>query len=325
LKALNSQEGIKSMHQTNEGGRKLAEVWAAVDEFIDHLRSLKVSSPHTIRCYASDIVSFASFLEGQFSSIGHFSWSDVDVTHVRQFVMELSMQGYSKRSIARKISSLRSFFKYLVNKRLIKFNPAIFIRAPKIPMRLPKTLTVSEVEKLLETPDVNTPEGLRDKAILEVLYATGMRVGELVRLNCSDVNLSTGEVIVTGKGGKQRIVLLGEAAIQALNEYISKARETFLSGKTTDALFLGRHGSRLTERQVHRLVVKYSLMAGLKVHVTPHVLRHSFATHMLEGGADIRIVQELLGHASLSTTQIYTRTSRAHLKRIYDLAHPRAK
>lgn len=307
--------------------RKIAEVWGAVDEFIDHMRSIKGSSAHTVRCYADDIVRFAIFLEGLFSNADQFSWAEVSASHLRQYVMELTISGYSKRSIARKLSSLRTFFRYLVDRRLIGLNPAAFVRAPKLPLRLPKVLTIAEVERLLCAPDATTLEGLRDRAILEVLYSTGMRVGELVKLNCPDVNISSGAVIVTGKGGKQRLVLLGEPALKALQEYLGEARPKLLRGKAIDcgALFLSKRGTRLTERQVHRIVVKHALAAGLADKVTPHTLRHSFATHMLEGGADLRIVQELLGHASLSTTQIYTRTSMAHLKRVYDMAHPRAK
>ena len=315
---------------TSDGvfGKRAAEVWSAVDKFVDHMRSLKSSSVHTLRCYANDIIQFAAFLERLFEGGERFSWEEVNATHVRQFVMELTMKGYSKRSIARKLSSLRTFFRYLVSRRRIKSNPAVFIRAPKLPMTLPRALTVAEVEALLKAPDDSSLIGLRDKAILEVLYSTGMRVGELVRLNCTDVNMAVGEIIVTGKGGKQRIVLLGEPAQVALREYLERARHKFAtsrSGVNSEALFLSRRGTRLTERQVHRIVVRYAQLAGLGDKVTPHTLRHSFATHMLEGGADLRVVQELLGHASLITTQIYTRTSMAHLKRVYDMAHPRAR
>lgn len=307
---------------------RIAVVWSAVDEFIDHLRSLKSSSMHTLRCYANDIIQFATFLEKLFEGGDQFSWGEVGAAHVRQFVMELTMRGYSKRSIARKLSSLRAFFRYLVSRRRIRSNPAVFVRAPKLPIVLPRTLTVAEVEALLSMPDESNAVGLRDKAILEVLYSTGMRVGELVRLNCTDVNLTTGEILVTGKGGKQRIVLLGEPAQAALREYLDKARPKFIASRkhaASEALFLSKRGTRLTDRQVHRIVVRYARLAGLGDNITPHTLRHSFATHMLEGGADLRIVQELLGHASLLTTQIYTRTSMAHLKRVYEMAHPRAR
>ncbi|MCS7252552.1 MAG: tyrosine recombinase XerC [Armatimonadota bacterium] len=312
---------------TADGGKPW-EVWAAVDEFIDHLCSIRSSSVHTLRCYSNDIVQFATFIEGLFENAGRFSWDKVGAIHIRQFLMDLTVNGYSKRSIARKLSSLRAFFRYLVSRRIVRSNPAVFIHAPKLPVLLPRTLTIAEVEKLLSMPDDSSPVGLRDKAILEVLYSTGMRVGELVHLNCSDVNMTAGEIVVTGKGGKQRIVLLGELALFSLREYLEKARPKFASARknaSCEALFLSKRGTRLTERQVHRIVVRYARLAGLGDDVTPHTLRHSFATHLLEGGADLRVVQELLGHASLSTTQIYTRTSMAHLKRIYDMAHPRAK
>lgn len=325
-------EAMEMASQQESQQRTHSEIWARVDEYIEYLQSVKRASVHTARCYAHDIVQFSIFLESLPDALCPRGWDEVTVRHIRQFITHLTTWGISRRSIARKLSSLRAFFRYLARQRIVAVNPVTDVRAPKQPQRLPRVLELRDVERLLAAPDLRTFEGIRDRAILEVLYATGMRVGELVSLNCNDVNLLTGEVIVTGKRGKQRVVLLGECAIDALRAYLEGARPAFATRhrgahapNDEPALFLSRMGRRLTERQIHRIVTKYARAAGLQHHVTPHTLRHTFATHLLEGGADLRIVQELLGHASLSTTQIYTRTSRTHLKRVYDRAHPRAK
>lgn len=303
-----------------------------LDGYLEHLRSLRDASEHTTRSYSTDVTQFVAFLEKE--SNGEFaSWLWVTNEHIRIFVTGLAKKKYSRRTISRKLSALRNFFRFLARHEVIARNPLIDVRAPRQEQKLPGILKVREVEDLLVTPDVQTPSGVRDRAILEVLYSTGMRVGELVGLSVNDVNFSLGEVRVHGKGGKERLVLLGACAVDALLNYKDTVRHEFVKNRADESLqspnddgavFFSRLGTRLTDRQVHRIVRKHARSAGIAMKVSPHTMRHSFATHLLEGGADIRIVQELLGHSSLSTTQIYTRVSRKRLKRVYDNAHPRA-
>ena len=303
-----------------------------LDGYLEHLRSLRDASVHTTRSYSTDVTQFVAFLEKE--SNGEFaSWLWVTNEHIRIFVTGLAKKKYSRRTISRKLSALRNFFRFLARHEVIARNPLIDVRAPRQEQKLPGILKVREVEDLLVTPDVQTPSGVRDRAILEVLYSTGMRVGELVGLSVNDVNFSLGEVRVHGKGGKERLVLLGACAVDALlnykdtvrHEFVKNGADGLLQSQNDDgAVFFSRLGTRLTDRQVHRIVRKHARSAGIAKKVSPHTMRHSFATHLLEGGADIRIVQELLGHSSLSTTQIYTRVSRKRLKRVYDNAHPRA-
>ncbi|HID06872.1 MAG TPA: hypothetical protein EYP10_06960, partial [Armatimonadetes bacterium] len=261
-------EAMKMALQQASQHRTHSEIWARVDEYIEYLQSVKHASFHTARCYANDIVQFAIFLESLPDALSPRSWNEVHVRHIRQFITHLTTQGISRRSIARKLSSLRAFFRYLARQRAVSVNPVADVRAPKQPQHLPRVLELKDVERLLAAPNLRTFEGMRDRAILEMLYATGMRVGELVSLNCNDVNLLTGEVIVTGKRNKQRIVLLGECAIDALRTYLEIARPAFatrrMGAHATDdepALFLSRIGRRLTSRQVHRIVTKYARAA----------------------------------------------------------------
>jgi tyrosine recombinase XerC len=298
-----------------------------VDHFITDLQDARNASAHTVRGYARDIAQFVNFLKQEKRLSAEFRWNEVDYLLLRRYLGQLGREGYHRRSIARKLSSLRAFFKFLLRQKVMTTNPATQVTSPKLEKRLPLVLDVKEVERLLNAPDGTTPKGVRDKAVLETLYATGARVAELVGINLSDLNLDDGEARVRGKRAKERIVLLGQPAIEALENYLAFAWNDFLkSGKetTTDALFLSINGGRMTTRTVHRLVVESANRVGLGKQVTPHVLRHSFATHLLEAGADLRIVQELMGHVSLSSTQVYTRVSREHLQRVYERAHPRA-
>jgi tyrosine recombinase XerC len=295
-----------------------------VDHFITYLKDARNASAHTVRSYARDIAQFIGFLEKQKILRDGFEWGQVDYLVLRRYLGQLGRDGYDRRSIARKLSSLRAFFKFLLRQKTIAANPATQVTSPKLEQRLPRVLELKEVERLINAPDLATSKGKRDAAVLETLYATGVRVAELVGMNLSDLNLDTGEVRVRGKRDKERIVLLGQPAIEAIEDYLTFARKEFLEQRTTDALFLNRGGTRLTTRSVHRLVVAYANQIGLGEDVTPHVLRHTFATHLLEAGADLRIMQELMGHVSLSSTQVYTRVSREHLQRVYEKAHPRA-
>lgn len=292
-----------------------------VDAFLEQLRVVRKVSEHTVRAYARDLSDFAAFLEAE----GVTEWQQVTVLTLRQYLNWLFAQGYERRSIARKLSSVRSFFRFLARMGYISVNPALDLKQPRLPQKLPTVLEVSEVERLLSSPDTSTPRGLRDRAILELLYATGLRVSEVASLRISDIDFAEKLVRVKGKGGKERIALLHDEALNWLERYLTESRPLFLQrGKqVTDIVFVSQKGTPLTVRQIHRIVDGYAKKV-LGRRISPHALRHSFATHLLEGGADLRVIQELLGHSSLAATQIYTRLSRTHLKRVYEKAHPRS-
>jgi tyrosine recombinase XerC len=293
-----------------------------LNKFITYLIAERNASPYTIKNYRHEIGQFLDFLEEQ----GIDSWDGVDRYVLRRYLAWLQAEGYVKASIARRISEMRSFCRYLVREGILDANPIRVISSPKIPKRLPDCLDPHQVEALLAAPDTTVPQGQRDRAIMEVLYASGLRVSELVSLNLSNVDLRHRELRVWGKGGKERLALLGEPACRALTRYIQDGRPKLIKeNRPTNALFLNRLGSRLSTRSVSNILDKYAKLAGLERRVTPHVIRHTFATHLLDGGADLRTVQELLGHADLSTTQIYTHVSQSRAKAVYRKAHPRAR
>ncbi len=291
--------------------------------FSEYLEAERNSSEHTIRNYLSDLRQFKDFL-GPVESPGSITRLDV-----RGFIVELQRKKISAVSISRKISSVRSFLRFMVDEGLIKTNPAEGLPLPRQKKQLPRFLQAEEAVRLVEAPPADTAPGLRDRAILETLYSTGMRIGELVDLKTDSVDLISGLARVRGKGKKQRIVPVGEKAIEALEKYIARRRELLENSKKDikkdgNALFLNRWGGKLTPRSICRMVDKYMLLTGEKEGISPHSLRHSFATHLLNAGADLRTVQELLGHASLSATQVYTHTTTSRLKAVYDKTHPRA-
>jgi len=291
-----------------------------ISSFLDYLKNERNFSQHTYGNYALDLKQLDSFLdERKMSDISSFTRTDA-----RAFLVKLEEGGLSRKSIARKISCYRSFYSYLIKLKLIKTNHWSGVSLPKIIKKLPNFLYPEEIDLLLGAPNLKSPSGLRDKAVLEVLYASGMRVSELVKLNISDVDKDDGEILVSGKGSKERIVLIGSPAMAALKDYIKYGRSKLVKSTSNRAIFLGRFGTRITSRSVERIIQKHIKKAGIDKKITPHSLRHSFATHMLERGADLRTVQELLGHASLSTTQIYTHITKERLKTVYDGAHPRA-
>jgi integrase/recombinase XerC len=230
----------------------------------------------------------------------------------------------AKSSIARKLSAIRSFYRYLQREKIISTSPLESTSSPKLDKRLPSFLSADETTRLVESPNTATPQGQRDRALMELLYASGLRVSELVGLNIEQVNLSTREIRVWGKGSKERIVLIGEPAVEALTYYVKRGRDDMLEGKRNSAIFVNRYGKRLTERMVQIMVEKYASIVGIKKKVHPHMLRHTFATHLLDGGADLRVVQELLGHASLTSTQVYTHVSKSRAKKVYLASHPMA-
>jgi site-specific recombinase XerD len=247
---------------------------------------------------------------------------------MRKYIVYLKKYDYSIRSICRKISTIRSFFKFISREGIVNIDPTINLITPKINKKLPYFLYVQEINKLIETPPGHTIFGIRDRAILELLYGTGMRVGELVNLNIHDIDLYEKTVRVFGKGSKERILPLGNPSIKAIQEYITRRnlfkKNMAINRNDLNALLLNRFGGRLSTRSIRRIIIKYMKMAGLNKKISPHVLRHSFATHLLGGGADLRSVQELLGHESLSTTQIYTHITKERLKIIYKKSHPRS-
>lgn len=289
--------------------------------YVRYLIAERNASPYTIRNYRSEIEQFFAFLAYE----GIATWEEVDSQVLRRYLAWLLDEGYNKASVARRISELRSFCRFLQNSGLLEKNPFDQVSSIKAPKRLPNYLSIDEVFALLAAPDTSTPQGQRDRAILEMIYGGGLRVSELVGLNLGDLDLVQGEVRVLGKGDKERVALLGQPAVAALKLYIEKGRPELVNKKTGTALFLNRHGNRLSARSVQMFLNKYAREAGIQRLVTPHVLRHTFATHLLDGGADLRTVQELLGHSELATTQIYTHVSQTQARKVYLQAHPRAR
>jgi integrase/recombinase XerC len=278
------------------------------------------SSPYTIKNYGTDIGQFLGYCGER----GVRAPEQVDRALLRDYLAELDEAGYVAASIARRVAELRSFGDFLVRESVLERNPFRAVSTPRVPQRLPKYLTVAEVEALLAAPDPSTPRGLRDRAIVEVLYAAGLRVSELVGLDLGDVDLAQAQVRVLGKGGKERIGLLGRPAVRTLRAYLESGRPALLGKRPTQALWLNHRGGRLSTRGVAMMLSQAGKQAGIRTPVFPHILRHSFATHLLDGGADLRVVQELLGHADLATTQIYTHVSQSRAREVYARAHPRA-
>ncbi|MBI3306394.1 MAG: tyrosine recombinase XerC [Candidatus Omnitrophica bacterium] len=289
----------------------------SVSHFLNSLRTEKNASPHTVKNYGIDLREFSEFLKEKLPE-------EITYLDIRSFLAVLKSCNYSKSSIARKLACLRSFFKYLARENRLKINPAAGIATPKREKRLPLFLASEEVTSLLEAPSKNAWDEKRDKAILEMLYSSGLRVSELVGLNHEDVDLVSGLVRVRGKGKKERIVPIGSLALKAIRGYLEHRPPRDGNENLKRPLYLNRYGGRLTDRSIRRLILKYVRRIALKKEVSPHMLRHSFATHMLDRGADLRSVQELLGHENLSTTQIYTHVTTKRLKEAYESAHPRA-
>ena len=292
-----------------------------LEQFLTYMRVARNASPYTVKNYRNDIGQFLDYcLDEEVGSL-----AEVDRSLLRRYLAELEEAGYVKASVSRRVAELRSFGDYLVREQLLERNPFRLISAPRAPKRLPRYLTVREVEALLAVPDTSTPLGLRDRALIEVLYAAGLRVSELASLDLNDVDLDQAQVRVLGKGGKERVALLGRAAVRATSSYLTIGRPPLLGSRRSDALWLNSRGGRLSVRGISLTLAKVGRLAGIREPVSPHVLRHTFATHLLDGGADLRVVQELLGHASLSTTQIYTHVSQSRARDVYMRAHPRAR
>lgn len=291
-----------------------------LDRYIRHLEVERNLSPFTIRNYSTDILGFNDFLKREEIK----SLVDVDHSTIRNYLGQLMDNGTVRASISRKMSALRSFFRYLNHQGILTEDPVSRISGPKREKRLPSFLTSEEIISLLSAPDISTTQGIRDLAILELLYASGLRISEIASLNIGSVDMETRQVRVWGKGSKERMVLMGQPAALVLEKYLKYGREQLLGQNTTDALFLNRYGNRIAERRIQYIIKKYAEKAGIKTRVYPHMLRHTFATHMLDGGADLRVVQELLGHSNLASTQIYTHVTRNQMRSRYLEAHPRS-
>jgi integrase/recombinase XerC len=292
-----------------------------VHNYIRYLEVERQASPYTVRNYTHDLRHFLQFLNMENVA----TLEEVDRYLLRRYIATLQEQGFEKSSVSRKLSALRSFYVYLMQQNFISSNPLLTVSSPKLEKRLPSFLSSDEVVQLLETPDTTTPQGQRDRAMLEFLYASGLRVSEIVGLDLASVNIEAREIRVWGKGAKERMVLIGKPAASAINMYLREGRRQLLGNSRTEALFINRYGKRLSERSLQKAISRYALEAGLDKRVFPHMVRHSFATHLLDGGADLRVVQELLGHANLSTTQIYTHVTQSQARKVYLAAHPRAK
>lgn len=298
-----------------------------IDKFLEHLVHERNMSPHTLRNYASDLAQFHDFL-CEVEKRSDIPITDIDRLTIREWMASLH-NDHKKTSVARKLASLRTFFQFLVREGVVEINPAKLVATPKIERKLPNHLSVEDAVRLIETPDTNTDLGRRDRAIIEFLYATGIRVGELVNIDLKDIDFRERLVRVTGKRRKQRIVPFHQHALQALMHYIAETRPAFLnncpaSKRDERPLFLNYQGTRITTRSVGRMIDKYIKQCSDIHAISPHSLRHSFATHLLDSGADLRDIQELLGHALLSTTQIYTQVSMEKMIAVYDKAHPKA-
>jgi integrase/recombinase XerC len=289
------------------------------NKYIAFLEAEKNASKYTVRNYTRDLLEFFAFCTDKKIE----SLKDVNKLTLRAYLAQLMEKKFAKSSIARKLSAIRSFYRYLMREELVKASPAATTVSPKLDRRLPIFLTVDEAKRLVESPDITQPYGQRDRALLELLYASGMRVSELVSMNLEHVDLAANEIRVWGKGSKERMVLIGAPAAHALTDYIEHSRPLLLSGKKNNALFVNRYGERILVRRIQKIISKYSLALDKKIH--PHILRHTFATHLLDGGADLKVVQELLGHADLSSTQIYTHVTQSQARRIYLAAHPMAQ
>ncbi|WP_058303776.1 site-specific tyrosine recombinase XerD [Gorillibacterium timonense] len=296
------------------------EAW--LQTFIHHLSAEKGLAPNTLDSYERDISQYLAYLQED----GIIDIRDSRRVHIQKYLHELKNRGRAASTVSRSLVSIRSFYQYLSNENVISGgNPALQLDAPKLDKRLPHVLSVDQVIKLLEAPETGTPAGVRDKAMLEMLYATGMRVTELISLDISKVNPELGFIECSGKN-KERVIPIGKTAAKWLRLYLSEMRTLMLKQQGDEpALFVNHLGTRLTRQGFWKIMKKYAREARIEQEITPHTLRHSFATHLLDNGADIRSVQEMLGHADISTTQIYIQTMKSNLKEVYDRAHPRAK
>ena len=290
-----------------------------VDRFLRHLSVERSASPHTVRAYSADLTRYLEWAQRS-------GLDPIRLTHrqMRIYLAELDQARYSRRTIARRLSALRSFFSYLMAEGLVESDPSSVLLTPKLPARLPRLVPNDVIDAMLQAPDIATPVGLRDQALLELLYATGARVSEVSGLTLSDLDLSQGQITVMGKGSKERLLPIHRAAVAKLRDYLAEGRPQLARPSSPDRVFLSSRGLPLSSDAIRRVFKRHLAAAGAAATLSPHVMRHTFASHLLEAGADLRTVQELLGHVALSTTQIYTHLSSKRLQDVHRTTHPRA-
>jgi len=291
-----------------------------IDSYMNYIAVEKGLSRNTLDSYSGDLVRYASFLGG----LGIVEIGETSKMEVMAYLLSLWKQGLSAKTVARSISVLRGFYRWLADEGVLRGNPLENMESPRTTRSLPEVLSLDEVESLLNQPDPSNPIGMRDKAMLELLYATGLRVSELTHLVLNNINLEAGYLIVLGKGDKQRIVPMGQEALHWLRRYLEESRKRLLGNKRNSFAFISQWGKGMSRQGFWKIIKKYALVAGIRKNIFPHTLRHSFASHLLEGGADLRSVQSLLGHVDISTTQIYTHVTRERLKRVHARYHPRS-
>lgn len=299
-------------------------MWNEIDRFLHYLRFQRKYSPHTVESYRNDLTQFCEFLEDEMGR-HQISPKSVESRHIKDFLGQLLIHGLEKRSIARKLSSIKSLFRYLLREGWVKKNPAAMVNAPKLDRRLPVIIDMKQASKLMEMPPQDTFEGIRDRAILELLYGAGLRLSELLKLRLENVDFHADTIRVSGKRNKERILPMGSHASRNLKKYLQFRDAAVNSLVEPSIIFVNRNGKPLYPLAVQNMVKKYMSELSEQAHLSPHVLRHAFATHLLDRGADLFAVKELLGHESLSTTQIYTHVSTERLKKVYQQAHPRAE
>lgn len=294
----------------------------ALDDYLHFLRVERQLAANTLISYERDLKSYLQYLKEveQLDSL-----RKVERVHILNHLRHLKENTKTSRTVARHISSIRSFHQFLIRERVVDNDPTVHLEMPQMDKKLPNVLSIEEVDALIQAPDLKKANGIRDQAMLELLYGSGMRVSECINLNMDDINLTMGFVRCFGKGGKERIIPLGKSALGACKTYLDGPRQELVKAETkTDALFINQRGKRLTRQGFWKLLKQHAQKAGIQKELTPHTLRHSFATHLIENGADLRAVQEMLGHADISTTQIYTHVSKTRLKDVYSQFHPRA-
>lgn len=297
-----------------------------IGHFLTFMSVEKGASGNTVAAYRNDLFQFDTFVTGVSGNGKPRDWEQMERDLIMQYLLTLKNRNYAEATVARKVAALKSFFQYMQAEGIIRRNPAESLESPRVGRSLPKPLSVTEVDELLEQPlKRHTPEAKRDRAMLELLYATGLRVTELVSLDTEDINMSGPYVRCMGKGSKERTIPIHEQAASAVADYMNEGRAALVKNRKESALFVNRRGERLTRQGFWLILKQYAKEANITSSVTPHTLRHSFATHMLRGGMNLRHVQELLGHANISTTQVYTQVANEHVRSVYDKAHPRAR
>lgn len=293
-----------------------------IEDYLHFIRVERQLADNTLQSYKRDLVSYARHLAGEQQLE---SFTVVTRSHILLYLESLQRVGKSPRTISRHISSIRSLHQFMLREKITEQDPTVHLELPKLEQKLPKVLSIEEIDALISAPNVEKPQGVRDIALLELLYGSGMRISELIALDLEDVHVTMGFVRVFGKGGKERIIPLGRTALEACVCYLNEARPVLLgTAPKTTAFFINQRGKRFTRQGCWKLLREHAAVAGIEKEITPHVLRHSFATHLIENGADLRSVQELLGHADISTTQIYTHISKTRLSEVYKQFHPRA-